>query len=340
MKKLLTFVMALMLSVACVFGLVACNEETSSVTLVGLADGTAVTPAAQYDYFVVPEPAATTKVNATQGKLSFAGDLQALYGDGEGYPQAVVVAKKSVIESDGATVKAFVNSFADNKSWLIDDNTSSQTIVDAVKSGFISNDMTPTFTANNLNKQVIINSGLRYRHAVESKAWVLDYLAKVNAVSNNSFGTPVDNFFASVANNTANSGQTLSVYCPDGAPALSVARLLNDSSIIANIEINVVKASTIQTYVTGATPTADICILPVNAASKLLGNASTYQMLGTVTDGNLYILKKEGAENINKDNIAKVLNGKTVGIINLANVPGLTFKAILADFNIEFTQPA
>lgn len=339
MKKLLTLLLTLILSVVSVVGLTACNEQTSSVMLVGLADGTAVTPAAEYDYFIVPEPAASTKVNATQGKLSFAGDLQALYGEGNGYPQAVIVAKNSVISSDGEVINALLNSFEQNKAWLVDENTSAEVIVNAVKSGFVSSDMTPTFNAKNLTKGVINNCGINFATASNSKTAVLNYLAKVNAVANNAFGTPADEFFATSVG-TANSGATLSLYCPDGAPALSVARLLNDNTILSNIDINVVNAATIQTFVAGENPTADICILPVNAASKLLGTGAKYKMLGTVTNGNLYILKKQGAEDITKENIKTVLNEKKVGVINLANVPGLTFKAILADNGITFTEPA
>ena len=51
-------------------------------------------------------------------------------------------------------------------------------------------------------------------------------------------------------------------------------------------EYHVVDSSTIQTYVTGEEPAADFCILPLNAASKVLGTGTTYQMLGTVTNGN------------------------------------------------------
>ena len=337
MKKILTvFLSALLIFSA--LTMFACGKDPSSVMLVGLADGTMVTPVADYDYFVVPEPAATTTVNATQGKLLFAGSLQELYGEGEGYPQAVVVAKKTAIENDGAIVSAVVNAFIQNKEWLVSENTTAETIVNAVRSGFISGDMSPTFTANNLSKSVINNCGINFKLSSENKTEVLSYLSKINAVSNNAFGTPSNDFFASVTEN-ASSGETLSLYCPDGAPALSVARLLNDESIVANLDINVVNAATIQTYVTGANPTADICILPVNAASKLLGTGSVYQMLGTVTNGNLYVLKKQGGADVTKENIRSVLNGKKIGVINLANVPGLTLKAILADEGIEFSEP-
>ena len=116
MKRLLTLILGLVMAVS-TFTLFACNneeEQKSSAVLVGLSNATMVTPVADYDYFLVPEPAATTKVNATGGKLQIAGGLQELYGEGQGYPQAVLVAKKSVLESDGAIAQQLVNSFAQN----------------------------------------------------------------------------------------------------------------------------------------------------------------------------------------------------------------------------------
>ena len=98
---------------------------------------------------------------------------------------------------------------------------------------------------------------------------------------------------------------------------------------------NIVAANAIQGYVTGEAPAADICILPLNAASKLVGSGETYTMLGTVTNGNLYILSGDD-EQITKDNIAELLTGKTVGVIQLANVPGLTLKIILSKYGIPY----
>lgn len=128
------------------------------------------------------------------------------------------------------------------------------------------------------------------------------------------------------------------VYAPDGAPALSIARLMSDEALLSGkAEYSVVPSTTIQTYVSGDNPAADICILPVNAASKVLGTGEKYTMLGTVTHGNLFLLKKEGGEDVSLDNIS-ALKGKTVGVINLASVPGLTFKAILADNGLDYAE--
>lgn len=130
----------------------------------------------------------------------------------------------------------------------------------------------------------------------------------------------------------------VSVYAPDGAPALALSKLMSEEMGFGkSVSYNIVSANAIQTYVTGNKPVADVCILPVNAAVKLLGDASTYKMLGTVTHGNLYLLKKQGGEDIDAENL-QTLVGKTVGIINLAAVPGLTFKFILDRSNIPFND--
>ena len=108
-------------------------------------------------------------------------------------------------------------------------------------------------------------------------------------------------------------GTTFSVYAPDGAPALALASLLDGEQSAYgdnfDFDVHIVNATSIQTYVAGESPAADFCILPVNAAGKLLGTGVTYQMLGTVTNGNLYFLKNGAKElpDLTAENIAEVL---------------------------------
>ena len=124
----------------------------------------------------------------------------------------------------------------------------------------------------------------------------------------------------------------LSVYAPDGAPALSIAKFINDGEDFVNdIEVvyNVVAASSIgQVMQQGK---GDIIIMPVNAASKLYAaNAENpYKMAGVITHGNLYIMSKE-------DLTVNDLKGKVVGVIGQGNVPDLTFKAVLEAADIEY----
>lgn len=125
----------------------------------------------------------------------------------------------------------------------------------------------------------------------------------------------------------------LSVYAPDGATALAlVSAIASDNELF---EYHVVEASTIQTYVTGNAPAADFCVLPLNAASKFLGTGETYRMLGTVTNGNLYFLTTGENPAITEENLSS-LKGKTVGVAQLRNVPGLALQIALNDRDIEY----
>lgn len=171
------------------------SVAADKVNLKAIEATEAVPTNADCDYFVVPEPAASTKVSATGGKLSFAGDLQKLYEGGEGYPQAVAVAKTTVSAED---IAAFTDTFAGAKEWLMDENTSAETIVSAVNSLMYKDDYKSTLTANTLTKTVIENCGIDFVSAAQSKADVLEYMSKINAVSPSGFGTPSDEFFYSV----------------------------------------------------------------------------------------------------------------------------------------------
>lgn len=126
--------------------------------------------------------------------------------------------------------------------------------------------------------------------------------------------------------------QTYTVYAPDGAPALSLLKAISETETDGRLfEYHVISSATITAQVTGENPVADFCVLPVNAASKLLGTGDRYRMLGTVTNGNMYFLTTGENPAITAENLSTVLLGKTVGVVQLANVPGLTFQSVLKD---------
>ena len=123
------------------------------------------------------------------------------------------------------------------------------------------------------------------------------------------------------------------VYAPDGAPALALANAVNEDD--DRYDFRIVASNAITAQVQGEEPAADFCILPVNAAAKLLGKGETYQMLGTVTNGNMYLLTTGGNPGITTDNLSTLV-GKTVGVVQLNNVPGLTFQAVLSRNDIDY----
>ncbi|MBQ3116655.1 MAG: ABC transporter substrate-binding protein [Clostridia bacterium] len=172
------------------------EDKVNLIALPAGQDGAKlIVPSSDCQYFVVAEPLATTKQNATNGKISVAGSLQVLYGEGNGYPQAVLVAKTEVITNHKAVVDALINSFKDNKEWLTNQNTSAETIVNGVTSGFIDKDMAPTFTAKNLNATVINNCAINFTPAKDCMADVVTYIGKLNAISNNAWGIAKEEFF-------------------------------------------------------------------------------------------------------------------------------------------------
>lgn len=126
------------------------------------------------------------------------------------------------------------------------------------------------------------------------------------------------------------------VYMPDGAPALALALPMYEDKENDGWEYHVVSATNIHTYVTGNAPEAELCVMPVNLAAKLLGTGSAYRLAGVVTHGNFYFLSKENVQ-YTRENAAGLI-GKTVGVVQLNNVPGLTLKAALAALEIPYND--
>ncbi len=129
----------------------------------------------------------------------------------------------------------------------------------------------------------------------------------------------------------------ITVYMPDGAPALAMAQLLAEDSEVDGVSYRVVAPSLIASKVTNKAEekNADLCVMPLTAASKLLGDGERYSMLGTVTHGNLYLVAKEGeytAENLS------TLIGKKVGVLQIKEVPGITLKVVLEKLAIPYQE--
>lgn len=130
----------------------------------------------------------------------------------------------------------------------------------------------------------------------------------------------------------------VSVYMPDGAPALAMAQLMSEEMQFGGeVSYNVVDSTAIQTYVGGDDPQADVCVLPVNLAAQTMGSGSVYRMLGTVTHGNIYFLSSKHPDAaLTAENLADLLVGRTVGCIQLNNVVGLTLRLVLAQNDVDY----
>ncbi len=133
------------------------------------------------------------------------------------------------------------------------------------------------------------------------------------------------------SNDEGGQAAPVEVYAPDGAPALSLAKFIADNENFgtgADFNYHIVSASDIGAALNKGS--GDIVVAPVNLASKLY-KANGYKMAAVVTHGNLYIMAKE-------DLTLNDLVGKVVGVVNIANVPGLTFKALLDKNGIAYEE--
>lgn len=120
---------------------------------------------------------------------------------------------------------------------------------------------------------------------------------------------------------------TIYVYMPDGAPALAMSKLLNDNEQFGEkIDYSVVSSSNISNYIINKS--ADIAVIPVNMASKILGD--DYKIIATATNGNLYIVG-----NSDVFSLADLTN-EVVGVIGQGNVPDLNLKYLLSSNSIEY----
>ena len=167
---------------------------TESVDLQAVQPTEVTGVGSDFDYFVIPEPAASTRLGNANLSLKLAGSLQELYGGANGYPQAVLVAKNSLIESEPEFISDFIAAVAASSQWLLKDEVTSETILNAIRSHYPDPENTaPAF--NNLSKSVIANCAVNFTAAADCKAEVKTFLTKLKAVNPDFAAEVADNFF-------------------------------------------------------------------------------------------------------------------------------------------------
>lgn len=129
----------------------------------------------------------------------------------------------------------------------------------------------------------------------------------------------------------ADPADEIAVYMPDGATAISMAYMMDNHSEVegAKISYNVVPPATIASY--AQSKTADLIVLPVNAAINLHSKGAPYKLAAVVTHGNLFVIGS-GAESLED------LKGSVVASIGQNNIPAMVFKSILRQNQIEFVE--
>lgn len=312
------------------------QESANAVYLTAITGADAVGSVAA-DYFLLAEPAVSAQ---RQKGYAVAGDIQSLYGGEKGYPQAVLVAKTELTEKYAEWLNAFTGQLNGAAAWL--QSASGEQIAAAVNAHMADKDTQSSLKAPLLSAQAISGCGVRFSYAEESRAEVESFLAQMRAVNENAAAIPAQEFFwqDKGVGETVLPERELTVCMPDGAPALAMAELMAKDTQDDKVRYQVVAPAAIASKVTNKdeSSNADLCVLPITAASKLLGNGTRYKMLGVVTHGNLYLISKNG-QKITAENIS-VLKGKTIGVLQIKEVPGLTLKTVLKKYGLAYKETA
>lgn len=313
-------------------GLVACGDNggtvAPTVSVTYAADGSALMPLLKrgdIDYAFLAEPAATTAVN-NLGK-SIVMDVQAQWREvfGGDYPQACLVAKGEIVKNDKAFIDGFIAAVAASDGWA---EQNPEKTVAAVKANVESGTQS---TLAALTGDIISRCNIQTVAAAQAKASCATYFDRLSKLKSE-LGKPVlakspdDGFYyAADGESGVASGNTYSVYMPDGAPAIALAKLMDEGYTGASF--TVVQATTIAQRVSSGT--ADLAIMPINAAATLYNSGKDIVMLTVNTHGNLYVVGDGDKIDLNG------LADKRVGVIGQGNVPDLTLRMLLGERGME-----
>ena len=330
MKKLLTLILSAVLFLVAVFAVGCADEpEQGKINIKYYKDGQAVVQSilgGSETIGLVPEPAATAleRNAAKQGKTIYRLDLQELYDSADkAYPQAVLMVKKSVLGANANLISDLENKISNSVSWV------KSNAADAVAA--IGNHGTTTLQAGALSESAIDGCKIYWQGAASAKSSVKTYIDKIVEIDNTKATAVKDDFFYTQVESSAVK-EEYTFITPDGAPALAVAKLLNDGDDLGTgkkVSYSVVSATQISPSLAGGT--ADFIIAPVNLASKLYkaSGEDHYVMVAVLTHGNFYIMSTE-------DLSLKDMAGKQVAVPNMGAVPDWTFKMVLSKHGLDF----
>lgn len=135
------------------------------------------------DAELLAEPAVSKRV--ASGKGVVVGDLQKMYGVG-GYPQAILVGKRSFLEKYPDFTDEFLKKVKDGGAWL--STAPAEKVFTAVTSHYVDGH-TPAFGVGNLGAETIARCGIHFDGGQRAKTRIETYLTEVG------FALPSDAFY-------------------------------------------------------------------------------------------------------------------------------------------------
>ena len=117
---------------------------------------------------------------------------------------------------------------------------------------------------------------------------------------------------------------------PDGLPALSVVKMMNEDDEISDKKIEYklekISESLVMNFLKKE---SDIGIIPSNFAAQLYNKNLEYKIIGTVGWGSFYIISRENLTNI------KEIKGKNIYTIGKGLTPDIIFQTIIKENDID-----
>ena len=257
------------------------------VSLAYVSEGTEIVgglAAGQMNYGVLSEPAATVALKNAAGTSRMI-DIQALYkkvtGSKNGYPQAALVVKKDFLAAHPGYVAAFVAAFEAGAKWA--ETEPDGALAEIRKAG--------STTVPMLTAEIAKGCNLGFTPAADCKAQLVSFYNGLNDVKDEGTAPvgaklPNDAFYRGEITGEAETGVRAKVYAPDGAPAISLAKMIYDGF---DADFSVVPPANIMAKVM---TDADIAVMPANAAAAKADDAGIV-MLGVTNFGSLYMVGKE-----------------------------------------------
>ena len=131
---------------------------------------------------------------------------------------------------------------------------------------------------------------------------------------------------------SAKTDEKLTVYAPDGAPVMALAKMMKTDSAY---EYSIISAADVAATFTKAE--ADFIIAPTNAGMNMSIKGGKYKIAATTSWGNLYLVGTQGTIYSESQSAEEFLNqfaNETVYSIGQNAVPDLSFKRLLSEYEL------
>lgn len=126
-------------------------------------------------------------------------------------------------------------------------------------------------------------------------------------------------------------GEALQMFVPDGAPALSVAKIIKDGKIgESRVEAHISTGDDVVGKCSSGE--ADIAVLPTNAAAKICNMRNDYVLFSVNVYGTLYIVGTKQLTSFSQ------LKGERLYSIGLGNTPEFVLKTVCDAQGVEYLE--